>query len=175
VKAIHGQGGQVTDIELKLCSSVYDREGRFSPAYDESQTRTIAADTVIAAIGQTTDLSFISAGMKSGARIIADPDTLATSMPGVFAGGDMCSADRSIVHAVASGKRAAISIDIFLTGGDMKVLTAVGKGAVSMRSYLKSGQALPETVCLKNRKPLILGPVSARNRHCCQWNGVCVQ
>ena len=48
----------MTGVELKSCTSVTDKEGRFSPTYDESETRTIAADTVIAAIGQMTDLSF---------------------------------------------------------------------------------------------------------------------
>lgn len=155
VKAIHSQGTQVTGIELKLCTSVYDREGRFSPTYDESQTRNIDADTVIAAIGQTTDLSFADKEMKEGTRMKADPITLATPVAGVFTGGDVYAAtDRSIAHAVASGKRAAISIDIFLTGGDKKKLNEVDKGAVSMRSYFKDGHAAPE-----NRVPEELAAV----------------
>ena len=94
VKRIRGQGDKVTGIELKLCSSVYDKEGRFSPVYGENETRAVAADTLIVAIGQITDLSFLSPGMKAGARLKSDPDTLATAMPGVFAGGDVCSPDR---------------------------------------------------------------------------------
>jgi NADH-quinone oxidoreductase subunit F len=144
VKSISSKNGKVTGVELKSCTSVYDKEGRFSPSYDEKITRRIIADTIIAAIGQTTDLSFADAKMKAGSRIKADPDTLATDVPGVFAGGDVGSTIRSIVQAIASGKRAAISIDIFLTGGDKKILDTTGKGAVSMRSYFKSGKVAPE-------------------------------
>jgi NADPH-dependent glutamate synthase beta subunit-like oxidoreductase len=150
VKKIISNNGKITDIELKSCPSVYDKEGRFSPVYDESITRTIAADTVIAAIGQTTDLSFTDLKIKVGSRIKADQDTLATDIPGIFAGGDVGSTIRSIVQAIASGKRAAISIDIFLNGGDKKVLDTTGKGAVSLRAYLNDGNVAPE-----NRVPEI--------------------
>ena len=148
IKRITGQAGKLNGVELKLCTSVTDREGRFSPTYDESKTRAIVADTVIAAIGQMADLSFADARMKAGSRLKVDLDTLETGLPGVFAGGDVASSIRSIVQAIASGKRAAISIDLFLTGGDRQRLGAAGIGAVSMRSYVEGGNAL-----FKNRVP----------------------
>jgi NADH-quinone oxidoreductase subunit F len=144
VKKINSEDGKVTGIELKACTSVYDNEERFSPCYDETVTRTITADTIIAAIGQTTELSFADARLKAGNRIKTDPDTLATAVPGVYAGGDVGSSIRSIVQAIAAGKRAAISIDIFLTGGDEKTLIAAGRSALSMRSYLAGGEAIAE-------------------------------
>jgi NADH-quinone oxidoreductase subunit F len=148
IKRIIGEGGKTSGIELKSCTSVFDKEGRFSPVYDEDITRSIAADTIIAAIGQMTDLSFADPRMKAANRLKVDQDTLETGLPGVFAGGDVGSSIRSIVQAIAAGKRGAISIDLLLTGGDRKKLGAVGLGAVSMRSYLEGDSAV-----FKNRVP----------------------
>lgn len=144
VKSIIAEDGKVTGVELKSCTSVFDKEGRFNPSYDETVNCVIPADTVIAAIGQTTDLSFADEKMKAGPRIKVDPETTATPIAGVFAGGDAGSTIRSIVQAIASGKRAAISIDIFLRGGNKNLLSAAGIGATSMRSYVAGGNAAPE-------------------------------
>ncbi len=146
IKQIDSKNGRVTGVSLKVCTSVLDKDGRFSPCYDEGATESIAADTVVAAIGQATDLSFADARMKAGSRLSINPDTLATPVKGVFAGGDASSAIRSIVQAIGSAKRAAIAIDLYLKGGDMGVLAA--KGTVSMGSYLASGSPVPV-----NREP----------------------
>lgn len=148
VNKINLQAGKLASIELKSCLSAFDEQGNFSPSYDESNTSVIAADTVIVAIGQATDLSFADAKMKTGSRIKVDPNTLETPVPGVFAGGDVGSSIRSIVQAIASGKRAAISIDIFLTKGDKNALLAAGIGATSIGSYMAGGNAT-----LENRVP----------------------
>ncbi len=134
----------VTGIELKSCTAVYNKEGRFDPVYDETSIQTIEVDTVISAIGQTADLSFVEAVARTGSRINTDPDTLATPLPGIFAGGDVGSPIRSIVQAIASGKRAAISIDLYLQGGDPRLLKDTGRGAVSMSSYLSDGTISPQ-------------------------------
>ncbi len=144
VKRIIGQDGKVTGVELKECTSVLDKEGRFSPTYNENVSCVIAADTVVAAIGQMTDLSFADPEMKGGPRIKVDPDTLETPVPGVYAGGDVGSTIRSIVQAIASGKRASISIDIFLTRGDKSRLAAAGIGATSVQAYMAGGKASPQ-------------------------------
>ena len=49
--------------------------------------------------------------------IDVDPDTLATKMPGVFAGGDAAFGPRTVIEAVADGKRAARNIQAYFTGG----------------------------------------------------------
>jgi len=69
VKKINAQAGKLTRVDLKCCTSAFDTQGNFSPTYNESQTTTVAADTVILAIGQATDLSFADANMKAGSRI----------------------------------------------------------------------------------------------------------
>jgi NADH-quinone oxidoreductase subunit F len=144
IKEINLKDGKLSGIELKSCLSAFDEQGRFNPTYDEGNTCDIAADTVILAIGQRTDLSFADGKMLEGSRLIVNPVTLETPVPGVFAGGDVGTPDRSIVQAVASGKRAAMSIDIYLTGGSKDILAEAGTGITSMRSYMEKGSALPE-------------------------------
>jgi NADH-quinone oxidoreductase subunit F len=158
VKGIDLKDGKVTGVELKSCVSAYDAQGNFSPSYDESRIDRIAADTIILAIGQKTDLSFADEKMIAGSYIKTNAHTLETPVPGVFAGGDVISPIRSIVQAVASGKRAAISIDIFLSGGNNSTLFETGTGATSMRSYIESGKANPENHVPEESLPAYFGP-----------------
>ncbi len=158
VKKIDAQAGKLTGIELKSCVSAFDKLGNFSPTYDESKTTTVAADTVIVAIGQATDLSFADAKMKAGSRIKVDPVTLETPVSGVFAGGDVGSPIRSIVQGIASGKRAAISIDVFLNKGDKNVLQAAGIGATSMHAYMAGENAVPENRLPEELETPYFGP-----------------
>ncbi len=87
--------------------------------------------TVIAAIGQTVDASGLrsSAVQISRRGILVDPATLATNVPGVFAGGDGVSGADLAVRAVAAGKLAAVSIDQYLGGrrvlGDPEMVNVV--------------------------------------------------
>lgn len=124
-KRILGDGKKVTGAELVKCVSVFDKEGRFNPSYDEKVTKTIDTDMVILAIGQTSDLSLVPKGIKTteGVIIQVEPVTLETTLPGVFAGGDVTAAPGSVVSVVeafAAGKESAISIDRYLKGEDLK-------------------------------------------------------
>ena len=121
VREISVKDGKVTGIGLKECVSAFDARGNFNPSYNESNICDIDADTVILAIGQRTDLSFADEKMIDGSRIKTDPITLETPVPGVFAGGDVGSAIRSIVQAIGSAKRAAIAIDKYLKGDISRV------------------------------------------------------
>ncbi len=116
---ILSKDGQVTGIELRGCSSVFDEAGNFAPAYDEKR-KTLEADQIILAIGQASDLSFIKSNSPIKTQkgmIIVNQESLETGMPCVFAGGDVAEAPGSIIHAIAAGRKAASSIDKFL-GGD---------------------------------------------------------
>ena len=112
-KAFRG-GGRLESIEFRRVLSVFDEKGKFSPRYADEDTTTLEADGCILAIGQQPDLSFVkpSDGLQltPGGTIRVDPATLATSMPGVFAGGDVAFGPRNLIEAVANGKRAARSI-----------------------------------------------------------------
>jgi NADPH-dependent glutamate synthase beta subunit-like oxidoreductase len=117
-KRILGQSGKVNGIEFIGVKHTYDENGKFNPVYDPSFGETLEVDSVILAIGQQTDLSFIKKTdeieLTPGKLIKVDPTTLATSAGGIFAGGDAAFGPRNIIDSVANGKRAALSVDEFL-------------------------------------------------------------
>jgi NADPH-dependent glutamate synthase beta subunit-like oxidoreductase/NAD-dependent dihydropyrimidine dehydrogenase PreA subunit len=119
-KRILGQGGVVTGLETIECAAVFDPEGRFAPRFVHGSELAMAADTVIFAIGQTSDLSFLSPedGVRVTPRgtIAVNPTTLATSAPGVYCGGDVAFGPRIAIEAIADGRRAASSIHAYLRG-----------------------------------------------------------
>jgi formate dehydrogenase beta subunit len=106
--------GRLAAVELRGVTSVFDADGRFAPTYDDEDVVTLEADACILAIGQTPDLTFLKpadgVALSRGGTIRVDPETLATSTPGVFAGGDVAFGPRNLIEAVANGKRAARSI-----------------------------------------------------------------
>jgi NADPH-dependent glutamate synthase beta subunit-like oxidoreductase len=115
-----GSNGRLEQIELIGVRRTYDEAGRFSPEFDESVSETIEADTVILAIGQQTDLSFVKPEdrleLTPQRTIKVDRATLATSAPGIYAGGDAAFGPRNLIEAVANGKLAALSIANYLRG-----------------------------------------------------------
>jgi len=120
VKEVLGDDGKVTGARLVRCISVFDQDGKFSPSFDESVTRTLEADMVIFAVGQAPDLSWLSTGpiqISELETVLVDSSTMETGIPSVFACGDIVNGPTSIVEAVASAKKAAISIDRRLGGG----------------------------------------------------------
>jgi NADPH-dependent glutamate synthase beta subunit-like oxidoreductase len=120
-KKVLSENGRMTGLETTVCTSVYDEEGRFAPKFSEGSGPSIAGDTLIIAIGQRSDLTGFE-GLEKTARgtIGADEVTLETNVPGVFAGGDIVRGPASIIEAVAQGNEAAISIDRFINGLDLR-------------------------------------------------------
>lgn len=120
-KRILGEGRSVSGVELVRCTRVFDEEGRFNPLLDESESIKIETDMVILAIGQAPDLSFLGGDVEIKANpdgsIWVNEESLETSLSGVFAGGDVVTGPKSVVEAIASGRKAAESIDRFF-GGD---------------------------------------------------------
>ena len=119
-KRIIGADGKVTGIELNKASRVFDENRRFNPQFVEGSEEIVDCDTVVLAIGQSADLTWIRPedNLKVTPRgtLQTDPVTMATSRPDVFAGGDVAFGPRIIITAVAEGKRAANSIAKFLVG-----------------------------------------------------------
>jgi formate dehydrogenase major subunit len=95
-----------------------DASGRARPVVIPGSEFTVPATCVIAAIGQSVDSTPLSTSNLRLSRrgIAADLATLATNLPGVFAGGDAVTGPDLAVRAVAAGKLAAASIDQFLAG-----------------------------------------------------------
>jgi NADPH-dependent glutamate synthase beta subunit-like oxidoreductase/ferredoxin len=118
-KRLVGSNGTVTGVEFLEVSRVFDERGRFAPEFVAGSETVLPADTVIIAIGQTGDLSFLETadGIETrGGRILVDPATLATSARGIYSGGDAAFGPRIAINAVADGRRAARSIDELLRG-----------------------------------------------------------
>jgi len=115
------QGGTLQGMELVRCLSVFDGEGRFRPAFDNAVTQAVEADQVLLAIGQSADLGYAGRSLKTDRGLITvDGETMATNLPGVFAGGDVTSGPASVVRAIAAGRKAAQAIHSCLTGGKGK-------------------------------------------------------
>lgn len=101
----------------------FDASGRRRPIPVKGSEFLMEVDRIIPAIGYFPDLSCLPQGdgfktTKAG-NLSVDPLTLATHIPGVFAGGDVVTGPSTVVEAMASGYRAAISIDRYLKGQDL--------------------------------------------------------
>jgi NADPH-dependent glutamate synthase beta subunit-like oxidoreductase len=113
------EDGKVVGLRTVACTSVFNTEGRFAPTFDEATIDDIPADTVLFAIGQTSDLSFLdpSDGVASERGLIkVNPETYQTTAPHIFACGDIAHGPRLFIDAVASAQIAARSMHDFLRG-----------------------------------------------------------
>jgi heterodisulfide reductase subunit A len=114
----------VEAVLLKRCTSVLDETGRFMPRYDEATRDELGCDMAVVAVGMGADTATFPLLSPAGARALqADPTTLQTALPWVFAAGDAVTGPKTIAVAVGHGRRAAHMIDRFvrvlpLTGFD---------------------------------------------------------
>lgn len=119
-REILGRDGRVTGLRLVGVRSVFDSDRRFSPVFDEDKIEEIECDSVILAVGQASDLSFLRPedGVETAPRqtIKINPQTMATSVPGIFAGGDAAFGPAVLIDAVGDGRRAARTIHRYLSG-----------------------------------------------------------
>ena len=117
-RAILSQDGQLILRTVK-CTSVFDAAGRFSPTFDDSLTEDIQADSIIFAIGQSSDLSFLQPedGIETERGLIkVNRATYQASAPDVFACGDIAHGPRLFIDAIASAQIAARSMHDYLRG-----------------------------------------------------------
>jgi len=102
-----------------------DDSGRRRPVPVTGSEFAVEADTVIAAVGQAPDLSFLppdsALERTRWETLVVDSNTLATNVPGVFAGGDFVTGPGMVVDAIAAGRRSALAIDKFLRGDESRV------------------------------------------------------
>ena len=122
---IIGQNGKVSAIEcIKMELGEPDKSGRRRPVPIKGSNFKLNVDTVIPAIGQSPDLAFLKSDcqieLTNRSTIKADPLTLETNIPGVFAGGDAMLGPATVIEAIAAGKDAAISIDRYLQGQNLR-------------------------------------------------------
>ena len=117
-----GEGGNVSGLQcIRMKLGKPDESGRRRPLPIEGSEFTVQAETVVTALGQLPDLTWVphdsgSIISKKG-LLMADPLTGMTDVPGLFTGGDAVSGPWTVVEAVAAGKRAAMSMYHYLNGG----------------------------------------------------------
>jgi NADPH-dependent glutamate synthase beta subunit-like oxidoreductase len=105
------QNGRLAGMEVIRCTSAFDEKGQFNPSFDPSVKETIDADQIILAIGQSTDLAYVSNQLEiERGLILIDEKNNATNLGRVYAGGDITSGPASVIHAVAAGRKSAQSI-----------------------------------------------------------------
>jgi ferredoxin len=114
----------VAGVETLSVASVFDKEGRFNPQFVPGSEVLIEADTVLLAIGQRSEPTLMhpNDSLPINRRGLLDAaETLMTSRPGVFAGGDIVTGPRLFIDAVLQGQLAARSIHEYLAGVKVKV------------------------------------------------------
>ena len=145
---IHHSGQRVDKLEcIKVTGGRRDEKGWLEwPEKSDGTNFMLSAGSVIVAIGGAVEVPFLPGEVEMSGPLIQVDYLGRTSMAGVFAGGDATTVPGSVVEAISSGKRAALGIDIFLTGGDeTQIVSGVqkkGNGAISMQKYF-SGDYTP--------------------------------
>jgi len=139
---IHRQNGRLHKMEcIKTRLEAPGPDGRPRPVPLDGSQFFIEVDNVIAAIGEKIDISFLPKGLVMNGPLIQVDALGRTSMTGLFAGGDATNARWNVTEAIASGKRAAIGIDLFLKNASANNTDAPWKSIpardISMGRYLK--------------------------------------
>lgn len=130
---IFGDNGKATWMEcIRMEGGEFDTSGRRRPVPVEGTGFVVDVDSVIIAIGQTTDLSFLNPEnrleISSSGTLLVDPDTLQTSDERVFAGGDLVRGPSTVIEAISDGIKASMAIDKFL-GGRGEIVETVRREA----------------------------------------------
>jgi len=113
---IVSEGWRITGLQcVRMELGDPDESGRRRPVAVPGSECFIEADTVIAAVGQAPDMSFLPADSAlertRWETLVVDSNTLATNIPGVFGGGDFVTGPGMVVEAIAAGRRGALAID----------------------------------------------------------------
>ncbi len=144
-----GENGRLKKVlckKLKLGEP--DESGRRRPVFIEGSEREIDVDIVIQSIGLSPKTSDFKdqIELNGNGAIRVNPQTLQTSRPEVFAGGDAVMGPSSIIEAIGQGKRAAFYIEQYLEGADMDIEFDRRLPAISHEEVLKRdrNQVIPK-------------------------------
>ncbi len=104
-----------------------DSSGRRRPVTKSGSEFIVPMDTLVVAISESSDIDCLSVATsmeietnEKWGTVVIDPETQATNRPGVFAGGDLVTGPNTIIAAIAAGKKAAVIIDRYIKGEDLK-------------------------------------------------------
>ncbi|MBN2248340.1 MAG: FAD-dependent oxidoreductase, partial [Coriobacteriia bacterium] len=111
--------GHVTGMKMRACLSVFDETGRFAPKFGDDYAE-IATDVVVFAVGQAARVDDLIKGtellLSGRGQLVVDGQHNTTSVPGVFACGEVVTGPGSAIGSIATGHEAATSIHRYLEG-----------------------------------------------------------
>jgi formate dehydrogenase beta subunit len=163
-KRIVGEDGQIAGLETLEVDRAFDEQGRFNPQMKPNTEKIWDCDSVIISIGQVGELAWVQPGdgleITRRGTLQIDPETLATTAEGVFAGGDIAFGPRLIINAVADGQRAARGIHAYLQKVRPEMVrngffTPIAKDQYPdigpLRNYLRWPRRNPPTLAVERR------------------------
>ena len=153
-KEILTENGKVTGIVFKKCVSVFDKDHKFAPVYDENDTITVPCSHVLMAIGQSAEwgdlLKDSKVVLNRNGTAQADPVTLQTAEPDIFVGGDIFHGARFAIDAIADGREGMVSLNRFVhpgqsltIGRDLRRFIELDKDDIRVDSYDNAPRQAP--------------------------------
>ncbi len=145
--------GRVTGVEcLRMALGDKDASGRRRPVPIKGSEFSLDLDTLIVAVGERSDTSYLSAGdgidTRKGESVLVDGETHQTRHEGVFAGGDAVTGPNTVVESMGAGRVAAAMIERYLTGEPLERTY----GLIRPRRYVEPVELSEEEV-EKARRP----------------------
>ena len=134
IKDISMDGDKIESIVLQKCVSMFDENGNFSPKFSENELKKLGIDTLIFAIGQAVDSKFAQDKLSTRRNSTFECDKETLQSPDnekVFITGDASGESVIVIQAMATGRRAAQSVDRYLKGLDL----VEGRNLDDTRSY----------------------------------------
>jgi NADH-quinone oxidoreductase subunit F len=160
---IIGMKGKVIGLEcIKQELKDFDASGRRAPQPIPGSEFTMEFDMVIRAIGQHPDMSTVKPGdlkLNKNETIVANKRTLATEVPGIFVAGEAFSGSATAIEAIASGQRAASSVNAWILGKKLPLIAA--RPAYKPIRYSDIAPT-PEETSVKQRVPYTELPIAER-------------
>ncbi|RPH83875.1 MAG: hypothetical protein EHM75_11560, partial [Desulfobacteraceae bacterium] len=161
---IAAKNNRVSGLECMQLEPVHtDTSGRRRVQPKEGSEFTLPADWVITAVGLIPEPTFFSApspgSVSFGPTLTVEPETLQTQIPGTFAGGDLITGMASVIEAVAVGKRAAWSIENYLSGQTHRFPPSKPRLRLE-KTAVPEGESVPT-----DRPEMVLAPVNERSRN----------
>ncbi len=119
--------GRISAVECtRMEPGDYDESGRRRPIPVEGSEFILEVDMIIPAVGQAPDLSFLPTDSAlertKWETLVVDPNTLATNISGIFAGGDFVTGPTTIIESIAAARRGAVAIDKYLQRDESRIV-----------------------------------------------------
>ncbi len=165
---LHDEAGRLTGMRFERVKAMRDERGRRQLVPSGEPDEVIECDEVLVAVGQENAFPWIERSIgidfNEHGMPVLDEVTLQSSLPQVFFGGDAALGPKNIIWAVAQGHAAAISIDKYLNGEDVRERPVPGVTLVSQKmgihEWSYDNQVAPD---LRHKVPWVDVNKSLRN------------